>query len=337
MSKVTINDIARVCGVSKVTVSYVLNDTKRASKISEGTKARVKAAALELGYHPNALARGLTNQRTDSLVMVMQYTEVFTGGSAFITEMMHAAMNSAAKYGFDLILQTKTRTSAHDEISGIVDGRSDGALLLRDAQDPIAEVLVKRNFPAVFIFSESANVLVSSVDCDNVAGGRIATEYLIRNGHRRIAYCGGKAHNISIVQRQEGYVAAMTEAGLSPDWICPCATGDTELVDFYNMMSKPDRPTAIFCWNDDLASALTKFLNSKFKLKVPEDISIVGFDSTVFAEYTTPRMTSIRQPFDRIMDASFSVLKGLIVGDITEVQTIRFEPELDVRDSCRAI
>jgi len=337
--KVTINDVARACGVSKVTVSYVLNNTVRSSKISECTKERIKAAALELGYHPNALARGLTNRRTDSLVMVMPYTTMFTGGSAFITELIHASLNSAAKYAFDLILQTKTRSSAHDELAGIVDGRSDGALLLRSAKDPIVEALIKRKYPAVYIFGQSENPLVSSVDCDNEAGGYIAAQHLIQKGHSRIIYVGGEENVECVTERRNGYLQAMAEAGLTVDpyWIVSEEMHSTDYPSLRRALNLPNPPTAIFCWNDDLASTIMKFLQAKMGLRIPEDISIVGFDSTVFCEYSSPRLTSIRQPFDRICDAAFEILKGLIQGEIQQVQTLRFEPVLDERDSVRKI
>ncbi len=336
--KVTINDIARVCGVSKVTVSYVMNSREGYVKISDRTKERVRAAAKELGYHPNALARGLANQRTDMLALVMQYANAFTGGSAFVTELMHTAMNSASKFGFDLMLQTKCRDTLSEQIAAIVDGRADGALLLRDARDPIANELLKRGFPAVYIFSHSEDPSISSIDCDNVSGGRMATEYLIGLGHKAIGHIGGNDSAAPAHDRYAGHVQAMRDASLpvNPDWKFTATHAASDFSMFEAAMRQPVRPTALFCWSDDVAAVAMNILQTRIGLRVPEDVSIIGFDSTPFCEHTTPRLTSIRQPFEQISDAAFETLCEQIANKNATVRTMRLEPRLDERDSCRA-
>jgi LacI family transcriptional regulator len=338
-AKVTINDLARACGVSKVTVSYVLNNTERSEKISEATKERIRAAALELGYHPNLLARSLTSRRTDSLLLVMPYATMFTGGSAFMTDLMKGAMASAGKFGFDLMLQTKSRNSANDELAGIVDGRSDGALLLREASDPIVEALIHRRFPAVYIFGQTENPLVSSVDTDNIAGGIMAVDYLIRQGHRRIAFVGGAEYIESNRLRKQGYLSAMAATNLTvdPSWMFSEEMGTVAFTGIQALLTANNPPTALFCWNDDIAYGVIKYLQNSMGLRVPADISVVGFDSTDFCEHTSPRLTSIRQPFELILDRAFQIVKSLIDEEPHTVQKVRFEPILDERDSVRKI
>src|SRR5579883_1943920 len=170
---VTISDVARRSGVSKVTVSYVLNGRESRIKISDATKREVFAAARELGYHPNALARGLARRRTDTLTIVMQFANVFSGWSGFINELMRGASDKACELGYDLMLHTKSQTTLDAEMAALTDGRADGALLLRDYDDPLAERLAERGFPCVQIFSHSSNPALYSVDCDNYLGGQM--------------------------------------------------------------------------------------------------------------------------------------------------------------------
>src|SRR5262245_51415090 len=129
---VTISDVARETGVSKVTVSYVLNGRNTRIAISEATRARVLAAARMLGYHPNALARGLARRRTDTLALVMHSPRFFAGGSGFTHALMGAVLGGAHAHGFDVMVHTKALPGAADEVLALTDGRADGALLLRD-------------------------------------------------------------------------------------------------------------------------------------------------------------------------------------------------------------
>src|SRR5262249_39986971 len=192
---VTISDVARETGVSKVTVSYVLNGRNTRIAISEATRARVLDAARELGYHPNALARGLARRRTDTLALVMHSPRFLSGGSGFTHALMRGILVGAHDQGFDVIVHTKPLAAVRDEVLALTDGRADGALLLRDLEAPLVELLAQRDFPFVQIFSRSLVPGVWFVDCDNVAGGRLATDHLLDLGHRRIGHVGGNLHS----------------------------------------------------------------------------------------------------------------------------------------------
>jgi LacI family transcriptional regulator len=341
---VTITDVAKRSGVSKVTVSYVLNGRESRIKISEATKSQVIAAARELGYHPNALARGLARRRTDTLTVVMQFANVFSGWSGFINELMRGASDKACELGYDLMLHTKSQSSLDAEMAALTDGRADGALLLRDYDDPLAERLAERGFPCVQIFSHSSNPALYSVDCDNYHGGRLATEYLISLGHRRIGHIGGPDRSAAAHNRRRGYEAALAEAGLAacPQWYARIVYGGgdpthagTDLTPLGEIMTKPDPPTALFCWSDDVAARAIRFLRSELGKKAPEDVSVVGYDSTPLCENTLPRLSSVRQPVYDMASCGVETLVRLIHNEPISEAQIRFSPSLDMRDSCR--
>ncbi|MBC8139857.1 MAG: LacI family DNA-binding transcriptional regulator [Armatimonadetes bacterium] len=341
--RVTLADIAQHTGVSKVTVSYVLNDRETALvKISEGTRARVRAAATELGYHPNALARALTRCSTDTLTLVMQSPNVFRGGSGFMNELLHGVVEAVNRLSFDLMLHTKQVPDGDAETRALTDGRSDGCLLLRDRDDPLAASLAKATHPFVLLFARTCSAPGAwFVDTDNILGGRLAAKHLLTLGHRRILFIGGPDGSVAAQDRQLGFSAALTEAGVSPNAYGTVrmnygGTGAGELAHLMNTVSPADRPTALFAWSDDVAVAAMETLRRECGFHVPGDVSVIGFDGTkaVGEQGCVPRLTSVRQPIDTIAGRAAELLIARVRGDTpTETQLI-FAPELLVRDSC---
>lgn len=341
--RVTLADIAQHTGVSKVTVSYVLNDRETALvKISDGTRARVRAAATELGYHPNALARALTRCSTDTVTLVMQSPHVFRGGSGFMNELLHGVVGSVNRLSFDLMLHTRQMADGDAETRALTDGRSDGCLLLRDRDDPLAASLAKRGHPFVLLFARTCSAPGAwFVDTDNVLGGRLAAQYLLALNHRRILFVGGPEGSVAAQDRRIGFSEALTEAGVSPD-----AYGDLQmnysgadagtLTHLMNTVSPTERPTAIFAWSDDVAVAVMETLRRDCGLSVPGDVSVIGFDGTeaVGEQGCVPRLTTVRQPIDTIAGRATELLIARVQGVIPAETELIFAPELLVRDSC---
>lgn len=331
----TIRDVAKLAGVSKAAVSYVLNGRKTSIKITEETRNRILAAARQLNYHPNALARGLAHKRTDTITLVMQYAFMFSGWSGFTNEMMHGVSEAAYHLGYDLMLHTKDQPDFEREVAALTDGRADGALLLRDIDDPLAEMLTQRGFPCVLFFSRSANPDVWYVDCDNVLGGRIATEYLLNLGHRRIMYLSGIRRSSAAMDRLEGYEQALCDRGIAPrpDWIIELTYADASFETVEAALHAPDRPTAAFAWSDEVAVRLMTLARG-MGLRIPEDLSIIGFDSTELCDHTHPPLTSIRQPIHEMAAHALEMLTRRIRGEEVGETHVLFPPSLVVRGSC---
>jgi LacI family transcriptional regulator len=331
---ITIRDVAEKAGVSKAAVSYVLNGRETAVRIAPETRERIRAVARELDYRPSAVARALTRKRTDTVTLVMQYATIFAGWSGFTSELMRGAVDAAVALGFDLMLHTKDQSDIDHEVAALTDGRADGALLLRDRDDGLAAELTRRGFPCVFFFGQSAYPDVRCVDCDNRAGARLAVEHLAGLGHRRIAHLGGTSRSSAAAERKEGFREAVHRLGIERESPITVEVADPardlSLID--SLLGSAERPSAVFAWSDDIALLVLKRARER-GIRVPEDLSVVGFDSTGLCEHTNPPLTSVRQPVYEIAAEAFRMLAGQIRADSAPVGRLRLQPSLDIRGS----
>ncbi len=330
----TLNDVAKRAGVGKVTVSYVLNGRAEEARISAQTSERILAAARDLDYRPNALARMLLTKRTDTIAVVFQYADFFRSASSFIAEVMRGVCDGCVEAGVDLMLHTKSALDLTAEADALTDGRVDGALVLRDENDEMVELLLSRKFPMVLFFSRSEDASVPFVDLDNFMGGKLATNHLIELGHQRIAMLKGAMRSVSSNDRHSGYRSALEAAGIeyNPAYVQQ-AFPDSKVNDFLTMMKRTDRPTAVFVWSDDDAFTCIKHLAS-IGLQVPDDVSVVGFDSSQACERGTPALTSVRQPIDEMARRATQLLVEVVKGEpFSGPHQIVFPPRLDIRGS----
>lgn len=344
----TMRDVALRAGVSKATVSYILNGRAASMRIPAGTTERVLAVVRELGYHPNAVARSLAYRRTNTIAIVMQFPAVFSGWSGFTNEMMRGVTDAAIRLGYDVLLHTRQPESPSQEdglelleteLSLLTDGRVDGALLLRDVADPLAETLHARGFPTVLMFTRAVHPDLWFVDCDNARGAELATNYLIGLGHRRIVHLAGPSRSSAGYDRRIGYQQAMRAAGLPVDSACMFEITHAG-ADFTAALARFDvpaeqRPTAVFAWCDDVAIAMMGLLRAR-GLRVPEDVAVVGFDSTALCDHTDPPLTSMKQPICQLAEQALTLLVQKIAGDEPPETRVLCEPRLIVRRSCGA-
>jgi LacI family transcriptional regulator len=292
----TIEDVAKLAGVGKVTVSYVLNGQANTMRISRDTCERVQTAARELDYRPSAIARSLASKRSNAITLVFQHGDYFSTGSSFINEAMRGVCEACVAADVNLILHTRNFHSPEDEAHAIMDGRSDGALILRDDNDPVVDELLKRGFPTLLFFSRHSNQSYDFIDSDNFEGGRIATEHLLSLGHENISVVLGPTGSTASRDRYAGHLAAVNRLGLKHDQskikVIPTPDAvDSTFIDWV----KQTESTALMCWSDDVAFACM----SELKLahyKLPEDLSVIGFDSSIACDRFSPPLTSMRQP-----------------------------------------
>ncbi len=331
--RVTILDVAREAKVSKVTVSYVLNGRGKEERISDPTATRVLEAARELGYRPNALARMLATRHTGILAVVFQRGHFFTTWSPFVSEVMRGVSTAAVELGFDLMLHTRDVDAGH-EADVLADGRVDGALLLRDDGDPTLQALADRGLPFVQFFSRSDGYNLPFVDCDNYAGGRIATRHLLDLGHRKIVMVRGPLRSTSSNDRFGGYREALEHAGVgvAPERVVSIPSAVSDFAQLRELLKAPDRPTALFVWSDDVAVECMRLVQD-LGLRVPQEVSVVGFDSLDVCNRSVPPLTSIRQEIVPMAMEATKLLAGLISGEATGRTQVLYPPTLDVRCS----
>lgn len=331
---VTIREVAERAGVSVATVSYVLNNRPGSVRISARTKEKIWKAVQELGYHPNALARGLAGKRTHTVALVMQYASIFSSWSGFTSEMMHGVADAAIKYDVDLLLHTRERDDARGEALALGDGRVDGALLLRDWDDPLIDLLVEQNLPTVLIFTRSRNATVPYACCDDELGGRMAAEYLLSLGHRHILHLRGSPHSSAAQDRLNGFTAALSEAGIAQDpaLVLEVPYGGANFDAAAAVLKHRPDVTAVFAWSDDVAFRAMAEARA-MGLRVPEDLSVVGFDSTAVCDHVNPPLTSVAQDIPAIAEAGMRMLSELITNSDSKLQPVILPPKLHIRGS----
>jgi DNA-binding LacI/PurR family transcriptional regulator len=335
---VTMQDIARATGLSQSTVSRILNRSPTVVPIAESTRERVLAAAKDLGYRPNPLARGLRGASTMLLgVIVRDITDVFFAGA------IEAATVEASRRGYNLVLgHAHARADEAIALWGVLEARHcDAILLLGDMRDQprLIEDLAGDSLPVVALWQGSTPMDIPSVTVDNQAGIRAVLDHLTELGHRRIAFVGGRLLG-DIKEREEAYVDYLTELGRPPPegdvqhGLNEPAAGAAALE---LLLDRPDPPTAVVASTDVLALGLLHAAHER-GLRVPEQLSITGFDDIVLAAYSVPALTTVRMPVREMVEKAVQMaLDEIGRSDESELSAEQpppmLQPSLVVRDS----
>jgi DNA-binding LacI/PurR family transcriptional regulator len=298
----TIRQIAKMCRVSPMTVSFVLNNTP--GQVSEDTRERVLQVVREMGYRPRTAIRA----KQEATIRTIGFA-VGRSGDSFIqpgyhTFILNGVMTATERLDLNVILfHTKLLSGdPRQSIRTYLDGRCDGLIVLAPTMNqPLVSALRERGVPFVLIGDQGDGEGIASVDVDNVTEGRNAIEYLIGLGHRRIAFVGGPDFVRSACNRRIGYRQALEAKGIpyDPDLDSGPLRSEGLVYEWIiGLIRRKDiePPTAVFCWNDTAAMrALTALEDSR--KGVPGDISLMGFDDDPRILYSRPPLTSVRQPY----------------------------------------
>ncbi|WP_227625153.1 LacI family DNA-binding transcriptional regulator [Fimbriimonas ginsengisoli] len=267
------------------------------------------------------------------MAIVFQYAELFSSGSGFISEVMRGVCAGAVEKGFDLMLHTQAVRSPEAEADILGDGRVDGALVLRDEGDPTISALLDRGVPTVLFFTRSDHPQAAWVDADNFSGAEVAVRHLLGLGHTRIAMIGGPEGSVAAGARREGYLSALADAGIEPFPIFPRIGSPVEAHEQLSaFLNRPDRPTALFVWSDDVAVACMEVARG-LGVSVPSDLSVVGFDSLDICNRTVPPLTSVRQPIYDMAAEATRLLISITRSEELPQRQIVYPLALDVRGS----
>lgn len=328
---VTAQDVADLAGVSPSTVSRVLNDSD-GGFISEKTRARVRAAAAQLGYSPNPIARALRGQKSHLIGVIVRDI-----ADPFFARMISELSTSARALGYRIVLgHAQNDSDTALTLGDLLDIRqTDGVIVLGNLRDDDSslEELFRKSDKVVTLCRTPASGY--AVGIDNRAGVQALMDHLWGLGHRRIAFIdAGWQGDIS--ERREAYLTYLHDRGVDalPSWIVrEVNTPAGGYRAMHTLMAAPQHPTAVFASDDMVATgALKAALMSG--LRVPQDVSIVGFDDIDLAQYLTPALTTMRQPTDVLSHEALSLLLALIAQDDTgEEVALYIEPELIVRQS----
>lgn len=340
---VTIKDVAKLAGTSTAAVSAVLSGSVRNNiRVGEVTRARILAAARQLGFTPNPVARSLVTGKTQVLGIIFPYASTFIYRNPFCTQLLAGILEETIRQRYNLMLHTSLGDEwTQAEPALLLDRRVDGVMLVAP---PVGHAAVQRalevRFPLVSVVYASDNPEVCMVNDDSRAGGRLATEHLIGLGHRRIAHLMGNPEIGSTVSRRQGYLDALEAAGIPVDPALILEAG-FDWQDGYRaaqaLLEFPaaQRPTAIFAGNDLCADGVLRLFRER-GVRVPDDIALVGYDDTWFSQHTDPPLTSVHMPIYTMGVLATDMLIGLSSGRELENRQPVLPVTLTIRDSCGA-
>ena len=332
----TMKDIAKLAGVSTSTVSHVINKTRF---VSEEISERVNNAAKELNYYaPSALARSLKVNRTKTIGML-----VTTSTNPFFGEVVKGVERSCYQKGYSLIL---CNTEGDNErmrqsINTLLQKRVDGLILMCSSLEG-ERIDVFERYPDIpVVVMDWGPMLFTSdkIQDNSLRGGYLAAKYLIDCGHTEIGCITGPLIKHQAQMRYEGYKRAMNEAGLelNANWIIEsdfeCEGGYQA---FMKMAQRGTLPSSIFVSNDMMAMGVINAAN-ELNIKVPEQISIIGYDDIHIAKFMSPSLTTIHQPKYRLGQAAVETLVRKLDDKSTEAQVVQLEPTLVERKSVKIL
>jgi LacI family transcriptional regulator len=331
-TKYTMRDVARLAGVSTSTVSAVVNGI---TPVSPERRKKVTEAMTALDYHPDVVARSLKTGKTNAVgVIVPDIT------NAFYPEVVRGVEAAAQLSGYSVLLcdsgedpETEAR-----HLVALFSRRVDGVLLACCANSTAYDAMIRRRFPMVFVDRLPSAVSEGTVSTDNVDAGYMAAKHLIRMGHERIAMVAGHLGLSPHRDRLEGFRRAMQESHLpiiEEYLMCGDVQIEDSLAAGHRLLSLPVLPTALMVSNNKLMLGILQALDER-RIKVPGQLSLLGFDDQIWNKYFSPRLTSVAQSTHEMGKRSFDLLLQVInrqeVQNSTE-KNIRLPAELRIRDS----
>lgn len=332
-SKITIVEVARQAGVALGTVSRVLNND---AHVAPETRERVNAVIQELGYVANRQARGLRNMKTHVVGVLVPDL-----ASSYIGQILHGIDAELALNRLELMLFTTHRAPVKEAayVASMVQGMVDGLLLVlpRNFEDYMG-TLARHNFPFTLIDHQGTGSPCPAVGTTNRQGAYSATEYLLGLGHRRIGFITGSMELGCSQERLEVYRSALRAFGL-PDAPELVYEGDFRQTDGYAgasaLLDLPEPPSAIFASNDLMAMGAMDAARSR-GLRIPEQVSIIGFDDIPQAAMLRPSLSTVQQPLEEMGRAATRMLLGLMKNPQEQAVRLELPTRLIVRDSTAA-
>jgi LacI family transcriptional regulator len=326
-----IREVALRAGVSTTTVSHVINNTRY---VSEDVRLRVQDAIRATNYQPNALARSLRRGKTHTIGLILP-----DSGNPFFAEIGRAVEGVAFAKGYSVIFCNTEGDLAREDfyLEVLAKKRVDGIILVSGGRpsQSFLQIHVQKT-PLVVVDRDSSELAIDTVLTDNLNGGLLATRHLIHLGHTRIACLAGPSSVSPSAQRVLGYRQALEEAGL-PYEERLVLRGDYLAASGWilarELLSLPDRSTAIFACNDMMAIGVLRAA-AEMGLNIPADLALVGFDNIELAAYTHPPLTTVAQDKQKIGEIAVSLLVDKIDHQEMNGRRELLQPKLVIRKSC---
>lgn len=313
---VTLKDVALASGVSTATVSYVVNKGPRT--VTAETRERVLQTIARLGYQPNFAARSLMGKRTHTFGVVLPHVVPHPFDNHYFGGVLSGVIDEATeRKQFAMLFTGLDWGEAEKSVPYFCDGRCDGFIFVAPPPNSsLVATIIERQKHVVLVGTHPGATSVSYVDIDNVEASRMATRHLLDLGHQDIALLQGRTGTTSTMQRLEGFKSALAERGIPSDRvpIVPDRKPDETSFDVaLRLLQSPEGKglTGLVCGHDSIALGAMEAVRAIGK-RVPEDISVVGFDDVPWAQSSDPQITTVRQPLREIGASAASILLDII-------------------------
>lgn len=329
-SKITSADVAELAGVSQSAVSRVFTP---GASVSTKTTSKVKEAALRLGYRPNSIARAMVSGKSRIIGVVVAYLE-----NQFYPEALERLSNCLQEKGYHalIFMAGKDRQSLDNVIEEILDYQVDGIIA---ASVSMSSVLSERcrsaGVPTVLFNRAQDEPDMSAVTSDNIEGGKKIAKYLISSGHRKISYIAGWEGASTQRDRETGFTSILNEAGISlhsrrvGNFVLEQSREATRSM----FSNKP--PEAVFVANDHMALAVMDTLRYELGLKIPDDVSVIGYDDVPAASWPSYSLTTVQQPVNIMVRETVEILIEKIENSQARPQKIKIDGPLILRNSAK--
>ena len=311
--RVSLADVASSLGLSKTVVYLVINDKGNAHGISQETQKKVRERIKEMNYQPNVLARGFRTGKTNTIGLIVSDIS-----NRFYSRIARSIEDMAWQHGYSVVICSTDEKIEKEkkQIRLLLDRKIDG-LIISSSQFEASyfNELKETGVPHVLIDRTFENMQSSSVSVDNYGGARMAARHLLTQGIQDIALLVISPNHISTIsERIKGFVSAMDDSGIHfPDERILLVPFDNiensvkeHLQHFFQIGKMPE---AIFSLNNNLTSLCVKYLR-KLSVRIPEETALIGFDDTVYFDYTQPSISAIEQPVEKISETAFRILLG---------------------------
>ncbi len=335
-TRITLKEIANIARVNISTVSRAINDSPLLPK---DTKEMILAIADRMNYFPNSLARGLVSQKSEALGIILP--KIFFLQGPFFSQVLSGIEHESVKNGYNILIASAT-SKAKDRLFPFNLTRArriDGMLIINENKKVRnLSMLKKEGVPFVLVNRYIDDPKVPCVANDDVQGGRLATDHLVRLGHRRIGVITGSSRVSATHGRLEGYKAALSGAGIEFDRRLVGAglfqqgieTGSRCAEQFFAM---EEPPTAIFAFSDELAMGVMQAARNR-GLRIPEDLAVIGYDNVAYSAHLNPPLTTVAQNPYAIGSTACRMVVDMLNGVKLENPNVLVPVRLIVRDSC---
>ena len=306
-------EVARLAGVSQAAVSRVFTP---GASVSPEMRVKVLATAKKLGYHPNVLARSLTRRSTNIIGIVMfRFTNPF-----YARLLREFSQKLQDRNYWTLLMNSESDQGAEVALPAALQYQVDGVIITSATlSSKLAEECARTGTPVVLFNRYSIETNVNAVFCDSIGAGRMVADALVDAGHTRYAFIAGEENTSTSRDRERGFTERLRERGHE---LALRDVGNFTYEDGYSaaqrLLKRPDRPDAIFCASDLTAMAVFDVAAGEMGIQVPDELSIIGFDDISMTNWPRYQLTTVRQPLERMVDATIEVLMNAIENPQSE-------------------